>query len=288
MSLLLASVVSLAVHTHGPVPTVEQLLNKVHAPRTGITRYEVVIDARGAEGKARANLRRVWRDGDRYREDHLTNFEPDGTFRRRIDSTNAPENGQHFFLANGRADIRSLAHVKVHIDTRFRFEGLGATPESATNQAHERDLKWWADQKEWTEKRVERCCWKGHPAYKLVLEGPNHAMKPVFETTVLPRCGFAPIHSRMTCNEKDAVSTWMAESELVRVAGVWLPAKSVYQERTGDKVLAKLDQTIYYSLNKPVASKVFSLEGLDLPSRTPVQTPDGPMKWDGEKLVPDR
>ena len=73
-----ALTLGLAAPTEDPVPSIPELVDKLHAPRKGIVSFEGVIDARQAEGHPRPHLCRIWRDGDRYRVDHL---QPDASVR---------------------------------------------------------------------------------------------------------------------------------------------------------------------------------------------------------------
>jgi hypothetical protein len=293
LSQFIPGALALVLPAYGPLPTAEDLVSRLHAPRADITRYELVIDAREGRGGTRPHLRRIWRDGERYRVDHFDQFDGKGAARRRIDCTNGPKPGLFFtiqydpvFDPGKSGTMRPLGDRHVLIDDRFRLESLGATPEEIVNQAHQRGLKWYLGRKEWTEKRVERCRWKALPAYRIVLAAPDHAVKPDFEVTVLPCYGYAAVSARMSWTEDGKVQTEGSECELTRVAGVWLPKSSVYRRRADGKLVAELVQRIeYVGLNKSVEGKAFTLEGMGLIRGTLVSTADGLMRWDGKRLV---
>jgi hypothetical protein len=295
-SALFAASIAVVLHAHGPLPTIETLIKRLHAPRSGITSFEVVIDAQKGEGTARPHIRRVWRDGGRYRIDFLNGFTDKG-YARHIDSTNVPQDGMYFsvwydpvFNPAKTASMKPLTHRRESgIAYPFRFEDLGATPESFGGQAHMRGIEWYTGREEWTEKSVERCKWKDLLAFKIVLAAPRHQVKATFEATLLPQRGHAVVHSRMTWEKDEKHEVRTSESILGRIAGMWLPTSSICSEFSNGKLTAKLTQTIdYVRLNKSPDPKVFTLEGMNLIRGTLVSTEDGLMVWDGSKLVPHR
>lgn len=56
------------------LPTIDDLVEKIHAPRKAVTQYEIIIDAKQAQGKAWPHIRHIWKDGVRYRSDRLDDF----------------------------------------------------------------------------------------------------------------------------------------------------------------------------------------------------------------------
>lgn len=304
-SALFAGAIAVLLHAHGPLPTLETLIERLHAPRRGITSFEIVIDARKGEGKTNPHLERVWRDGGRYRVDFLHRFTDKGAVRS-IKSTNVPQDGMYFsvwydavFNPSHAASMKPLSSRgggTPGVGHDFQFEDLGATPESFVNQAHGRGIEWYfgsaSEIKQFTEgaeKRVERVKWKGQTAFKMVLSGPNLPRKPLIEATLLPDRGFAVVAVRATWEWMGRSSGEDSESDLIRACGMWLPSSSVTRKYSNGKKVAELTQTIdYVRLNKSPDPKVFTLEGMDLIRGTLVGTVDGEMVWDGTKLVPHR
>ena len=295
---IMALVFSLAQDS---LPTVPDLVKKLYAPRKGITLFEVVIHARNGEGKAKPHIRRIWRDGDRYRFDHLNDFANFGSARH-TDCTNCPEPGKYFFVHYDRefdpskaASMMPLATRRViGGDRRFRFEDLGTTPEPLVNQAHERGIEWYLGLVGETEKllkgaetRVERIRWRGRSAFKIVLTGANLPRKPTYEVTLLPDFGYAAVSAKSTWEANGRASVETSECELAKVSGIWLPTTSVYRKYADGKEIARLNQNIeYVRINESPDPKVFTLRGMDLIPGTLVGTENGTVKWDGKKLVP--
>ncbi|QJW95346.1 hypothetical protein FTUN_2894 [Frigoriglobus tundricola] len=277
----------------GPVPTIPHLLAKLRAPREEITRYELVIDARTAQGNARAHIHHVWLDGPRVREDRLDNF-AGKVSRRRVDCTHGPNLGEFFTVAyDPQPDFSKLAIIrpltdrqKVNGEWRIRIEDLGATHEELVNLAA-RDLDWYVNRPEWAERKVVRARWKGMPAYTIVLSAPAMKTKPTLEVTLLPQRGYAAVSARHTWNREGEAVVETTESELMRAAGIWLPATCVYREEVNGKQTGGLTQKVQFvSLNKPIDAKAFTLEGMDLIPGTLVSTRNaGIRKWNGKQLV---
>jgi hypothetical protein len=308
MAVLISGSLAFLLYTHGPLPTVESLVNKLHAPRKGITSFEVVIDAQKGEGKTHPHIEHVWRDGARYRVDFLNRFTTKGAARN-IDCTNGPELGMCFtvqydavFDRSKAASLMPLsARKEIGGDRRFRFEDLGATPESFLSQAHDSGIEWYlgrveetADLVKGAETRVERVHWKGQPAYKIVLSGniklpgSNNPRKVGYEVTLLPNRDFAAVSSRANWETEDRIEVRLSECKLARFSGIWLPETSICRDYTNDKQIARLDSKIeYIRLNKAPDPKVFTLAGMGLVRWTLVGTKDGTTAtWDGSKLVP--
>ena len=302
-SALFAASFAVVLHANGPLPTIEQLIERLHAPRRGITSFEVVIDAKKGEGKTDPHIERVWCDGGRYREDFLSRMSANGSVRT-IDATNLPKEGMFFtvrfdpvFEPSKVGSMLPVALRKdLHIKQPFRFEDLGATPEKLGNQAHGHGIEWHfglVDETrvltEGADNWVERIKWKDRTAFKLVLNGPDLPRKPAIEVTILPDRGFAAVSARATWDVLGRSSITTSESDLIRVSGMWLPKSSVHRKFIDGKKVAELTQTIdYVRLNKSPDPKVFTLEGMDLIRGTLVGTEEGLMVWDGSKLVPHR
>jgi len=299
-SALLAASFAVVLHAHGPLPTIETLIKRLHAPRCGITSFEVVIDAKKGEGNARPHISHVWRDGDRYRVDTLYHS---GSIRN-VDCINVPKDGQFFTgtfssfteASQAASILPATARKQIDIDPRFRLEDIGTSPSSIGNQTHGRGIEWHFGLVEETRaltegaaKWVERTRWKDRTAFKIVLSGPNLPRKPTVEVTLLPDRRFAAVEARATWQWLGKSSIETSESELVRVSGMWLPKSSMTRKYVDGKKVAELIQTIdYVCLNKSPDPKVFTLEGMNLIRGTLVGTEDGPMVWDGSKLVPHR
>lgn len=274
-----------------PLPTVAELVAKLHAPREGITQYEIVIDARQAAGSARPHLERFWRDGTRYRTDHLDDF-VDGASRRKIDCTNCPTLGQFFAVDYDRVfDRAKTATLGVPADrqqllgdTMLRIEDLGATCEPLVGVTL-RGIEWWLDRKEWTVKQVERARWNNLPAYKIVLGAPNHPSKATCEVTLLPDRGFAAVSVRSTSDAGGKKIVTTSDSDLGQVMGIWLPKSCVYKQFIDGKLTKSLVQKVeYVRLREAPDPKCFTLAGMDLIPGTLVGTDKGTMKWDGTQL----
>jgi hypothetical protein len=275
-----------------PLPDIPELVAKLHGPRKGIASYELIIDARMAEGDSRPHLHHIWLDGDRHRADRLDEFTDRGSSRRTIDCTNCPDPGKFFavrydpvFDPSKAATLGPLANRASRAgDLRFRIEDLGATDEPVVNLVH-RGIEWYVGQAEWTEKRVERVRWKDLPAYKIVLAAPNHALKGRFEVTLVPDRGFAAVHAQSSWDLQGKQVVTATESELVQVDGIWLPTTCVYSKHTDGKLTAGLKQKIeFVSLRKPIDPKAFSLQGMGLLPGTLVVMENGTVNWDGTQL----
>jgi hypothetical protein len=278
----------------GPLPTISDLVGKLHAPRKNITRYELIIDAKQAVGKAWPHIHRVWRDGDRYRSEHVDKFDDQGRSARHIDCTNCPKEGQFFTVRydaqvalNKAAALAPLSHRTERTDTRLRIEDLGATQEPVLNVSL-RGIEWIIDLPLWTDKRVERSRWKGLPAYKIVLGAPNDPANVTFEATLVPERGFAAVHARGSANRGGQLTVQVSQSELAQVAGIWLPKTCTYTEHVNGKLIEGITQKIeFVSLNKPIDPKAFTLQEMNLIPGTLVGMGDGSMlEWDGKQLVP--
>lgn len=293
MSVILSAVVASALY-HGPPPTPDQLVERLHAPRRGLTHYEVVIEGRAARGDARPYVRRVWRDGDRYRADHLDRFGPDGSARRLVGCTNAPEFGLFFaahldpvFDPAKAATMRPLADRVVLVDDRFRFDDLGATPEDFLNQTA-RGVRYYLDFAG-DRRRVERVAWRGRAAYRLEAEGRVRGGRLTFELTVLPGRGYADVGARTVWVGGGREITQAAESEVARVGGVWLPVSSVATEHADGRLVSESSQRAAYPrMGRAPDPGAFSLAGIALPPGLLVGTADGLKRWDGQQLVPAR
>src|SRR5262245_3957362 len=87
-------------HAIAPLPSIDTLVDRLQAPRKGITSYEVIVNARKVEGKANPHIQHFWVDGDRYRVDFLDQVEIKGIFRisarRWIRTKNVPDDGLFF------------------------------------------------------------------------------------------------------------------------------------------------------------------------------------------------
>lgn len=294
MTLLYLVALALRLTALAPPPSIDELVEKLHAPRANITQFQVVIDATRAEGYPRPCIRRIWRDGVQYREDFFNKFTGKSSDRY-ISCTNCPDMGKFFtvkydavFNPASSATMRSLSfRQRLGDSTDFRFEDLGATPETVGNQALARGVKWFLDRPEWTERHVERSRWNDMLAYKIVLAAPAHPAKPTFDVTLLPARAFAAVQARQSWVQQGKTTVQASDSKLSQVGGIWLPTTCVYTEHVDGKLTQKLTQKLdYVRLNKAPDPKVFTLAGLDLIPGTLVGTDDDTKNWDGKQLGP--
>lgn len=70
----------------------------------------------------------------------------------------------------------------------------------------------------------------------------------------------------------------------------WFPTKCVYERKVNDKpVTQEVLQVKAFALNSPIDSKIFTLEGIDIPPNTYLFTlpsdPRGELKWNGEEIA---
>lgn len=276
-----------------PLPSIEELRSKLHAPRVGVTQYELVIDARKSEGETKPHVKRMWKDGDKYRTDHLDGFDERGGHRRLLNCTNCPEAGKYFtvgydpvFDPSKSAVLAPLRNIQEPAgNTSFRFEDLGATNEVIVNLMF-RGLKYYTDLEVWTEKRVEQIQWNGLDAYQIVLSAPNHPNRATFAVTLVPTRGYAAVQARGKYTREGAEVVTVSDSDLEQIEGIWLPKSCSYFKTSAGKTIDKSFQAISYArLNRPLDPKSFRLDGMDLIPGTLVGTEKGTLKWDGTQLV---
>jgi len=292
-TLMLAAVIS--GQAQEPLPTIAELIQKLHAPRQAIESYELVIDQQQVEGDSEPHLWRIWRDGTHYRTDHLHSFNGAGSFARLIQCEDCERKGATFTMnydvvpnpgATGSLKPNSSI-VKPLGDLKLRIEDFGAMSEELINTMH-RGINTYNDRSDWTKKRVERCIWKDKPAFRIVMERHKASSTTLFEVTFLPECGFAAVQAKSSWNEGEKRVLNVSESDLSLVAGIWLPKVCVYTKHVDGKLTERATQKVdFRKLNQPIDPKVFTLRGMDLTPGTLIQDDqDGEktLEWEGEKL----
>jgi hypothetical protein len=133
---------------------------------------------------------------------------------------------------------------------------------------------------------VKRTSWKGKECLLVEYRLSNDVEKKIYYS---PECGLNPVYVEVSdAHSKDSLECTLA---MVGRLGIWYPTSCVYQQVAGGRIVEEENlEVIVHQMNEPPESKVFSLEGMNLPAGTvifryPEEKSGERLIWNGEKMV---